>query len=145
MFNKLRHPLKSKFCPDHSRVTALEKVTDDIRLPLNDKCVIVIVFHNFSNAFNPVNWDVLLGEFRSLNYSSSAKVWFDSYLRKRSQRINDNDSFPSWTNLVTLVSQGGVFRICYFLCLLITFLRIFFIIFIYTLIIFNSIDTRIYQ
>uniref|UniRef100_A0A2A4JPY6 Uncharacterized protein n=1 Tax=Heliothis virescens TaxID=7102 RepID=A0A2A4JPY6_HELVI len=61
--NNLLNPFQSGFRPGHSTVTALLKVTDDIRLAMENKSLTLLVLLDFSSAFNSVDFDVdiLLG------------------------------------------------------------------------------------
>ncbi|CAH2104398.1 unnamed protein product [Euphydryas editha] len=68
----------------------------------------VVVLLDFSNAFNSVDFDILLSILRSLNISSSACNWFDSYLRGRSQCVRLGENHSNWSTLKSGVPQGGV-------------------------------------
>lgn len=106
--NNLLSPYQSGFRPGHSTVTALVKVTDDIRMAMDSKCLTVLVLLDFSSAFNSVDYDLLIGVLSSLNFSPSALSWFDSYLRGRSQYVFLNDVRSNWCNIVAGVPQGCV-------------------------------------
>lgn len=68
----------------------------------------VLVLLDFSNAFNTVDSDILIGILRSLNVSASVSGWFSSYLSGRRQRIRIEDTFSSWCSTSIGVPQGGV-------------------------------------
>ncbi|KAJ0170700.1 hypothetical protein K1T71_013472 [Dendrolimus kikuchii] len=70
--------------------------------------VTVLTLLDFSNAFNTVEFDILLGILRSLNISPTVIEWFRSYLFGRRQRIRIEDSFSSWCDTHAGVPQGGV-------------------------------------
>ncbi|CAH2109011.1 unnamed protein product [Euphydryas editha] len=106
-FNIL-NPLQSGFRPGHSTVTALVKVTDDIRMGMDNKHLTVLTLLDFSNAFNTVDFDILLGLLRSLNISPSVIDWFQSYLTGRRQRIRIEEAVSSWSDVNAGVPQGGV-------------------------------------
>lgn len=89
-------------------MTALLKVTDDIRQAMDDKLLTILTLLDFSSAFNSVDFDILLAILRSLNVSSSATAWFESYLRGRSQRVRCDEATSDWCDLVAGVPQGGV-------------------------------------
>lgn len=101
-------PFQSGFRPGHSTVTALLKVTDDIRWAMENKSLSILVLLDFSSAFNSVDFDILLGILQTNNFSSSSLAWFGSYLRGRSQRVRHEESFSDWCDLVAGVPQGGV-------------------------------------
>lgn len=57
----LLNEFQSGFRTGHSTVTALIKVTDDIRFNMDNHQVTILTLLDFSNAFNTVNFDILLG------------------------------------------------------------------------------------
>ena len=106
--NNLLNPLQSGFRPGHSTVTALVKITDDIRLSMENGNLTVLTLLDFSNAFNTVDFDILLAVLGSLNISPSVIDWFRNYLCGRRQRICIEDTISSWCNTTVGVPQGGV-------------------------------------
>ena len=106
--NNLLNPFQSGFRPGHSTVSALLKVTDDIRFAMDSKQLTALVLLDFSSAFNSVDFDVLLGTLRSLNVSPPVLAWFDSYLRGRSQSVRYEDSSSDWCDITAGVPQGGI-------------------------------------
>ncbi|XP_041984069.1 uncharacterized protein LOC121736751 [Aricia agestis] len=75
---------------------------------MEEKCVSILVLLDFSSAFNSVDFDIFLSILRSLNVSSAAVEWFDSYLRGRSQRVRSDEVTSDWCDLDAGVPQGGV-------------------------------------
>ncbi|CAK1588609.1 unnamed protein product [Parnassius mnemosyne] len=106
--NNILNPFQSGFRSGHSTTTALLKITDDIRHGMENHQVTLLVLLDFSNAFNTVDHDILLGILRSLNISPTAITWFHSYLYGRRQRIRVHDRLSSWLDTVAGVPQGGV-------------------------------------
>lgn len=106
--NMLLNPLQSGFRTGHSTVSALVKVTDDIRLGMDNRQLTILTLLDFSNAFNSVDFDILLALLRSINISPSVIDWFRSYLFGRRQRIRIQDTFSSWCETNAGVPQGGV-------------------------------------
>lgn len=106
--NSLISPLQSGFRPGHSTVSALLKVTGDIRAGLEDTKVTVLVLVDFSNAFNTVSHDILLSILSYVMVSPGALEWFSSYLQERQQSIHVGDSSSCWCDLETGVPQGGI-------------------------------------
>ncbi|XP_052750409.1 uncharacterized protein LOC128200584 [Galleria mellonella] len=92
----------------HSTTTALVKISDDIRFGMDSSELTVLTLLDFSNAFNTVDFDILLQLMTSLNISPTAIEWFRSYLVGRRQRIRINDSLSSWCSTSAGVPQGGV-------------------------------------
>ncbi|XP_052756195.1 uncharacterized protein LOC128201897 [Galleria mellonella] len=85
--NNLLSPLQSGFRPGHSTVSALVKVTDDIRRAMDNHSLTLLVLLVFSSAFNSVDYDILLNILSSLNISPPVINWFNSYLRGRLQCV----------------------------------------------------------
>lgn len=106
--HQLLNPFQSGFRPGHSTVTALVKITDDIRSGMDQGKLTVLTLLDFSNAFNTVDFDILLGILRSINISPTVIDWFRSYLHGRRQRIRIEDTFSDWCNTTAGVPQGGV-------------------------------------
>ncbi|KAG7302626.1 hypothetical protein JYU34_012573 [Plutella xylostella] len=106
--NNLMNPYQSGFRPGHSTVTALVKITDDVRQGMENGELTVLSLLDFSNAFNTVDFDILLGVLRSLNVSPTVIDWFHSYLHGRRQRIRIEESYSVWCSTTAGVPQGGV-------------------------------------
>ncbi|CAG4937325.1 unnamed protein product [Colias eurytheme] len=106
--HNILNPLQSGFRPGHSTATALVKITDDIRAGMDDRLLTVLTLLDFSNAFNCVDFDILLKILSSHNMSALVLQWLHSYLSGRRQRIKIDDSLSSWSNLTAGVPQGGI-------------------------------------
>ncbi|CAK1589714.1 unnamed protein product [Parnassius mnemosyne] len=106
--HNLLNSLQSGFRPGHSTATALIKVTDDIRWGMDNKQLTVMTLLDFSNAFNTVDFDILLSLLCSLNISPSVIDWFQSYLCGRRQCIRVDETHSSWCDITAGVPQGGV-------------------------------------
>ncbi len=101
--NNLFDPFQSGFRRHHSTSTALTKVTDDIKLAMDNKKITFLVLIDLSKAFNSVEIDLLLAKLKRFNLSQSALSWFSSYLVKRSQTCFTNECYSS-----ILVNNHGV-------------------------------------
>lgn len=106
--NKLLTPFQSGFRTAHSTVTALLKVTEDIRLAKDRKQLCILTLLDFSSAFNSIDFDILLGILDSLNISPLVIAWFNSYLVGRMQCVRSDETSSDWCGLVAGVPQGGV-------------------------------------
>ena len=106
--NNILSPFQSGFRPGHSTVTALNKVCDDIRFGIDNQQVTLLVLLDFSNAFNTVDFDILLAILKSINLSSTATEWFSSYLRGRRQSVILDGRQSSLSLINAGVPQGGV-------------------------------------
>ncbi|CAH2218131.1 jg1083 [Pararge aegeria aegeria] len=106
--NNILSTFQSGFRRGHSTVTALTNVCDDIRLGIDNKQVTILALLDFSNAFNTVDFEILLAILDSINISSPVVRWFHSYLHDRTQCIRVKDKFSSYCRLLAGVPQGGV-------------------------------------
>lgn len=106
--HNLLSPFQSGFRPGHSTTTALVNITDDIRSGMESGKLTVLALLDFSNAFNTVDFDLLLGVLGSFGMSPSVIDWFRSYLFGRRQRVHFDDSKSSWCSTAAGVPQGGV-------------------------------------
>ncbi|KAM3968437.1 uncharacterized protein ACR2FA_003413 [Aphomia sociella] len=106
--HKILSQYQSGFRSGHSTVTALVKITDDIRHNIENKDLTVLVLLDFTSAFNSVDFDLLLTVLRTLNFSPSAVSWFRSYLFGRRQMVKVGDDCSEWSELLAGVPQGGV-------------------------------------
>lgn len=102
-------PLQSGFRKSHSTITALIKVNDDIRNAMDQRLLTLLVLLDQSKAFDCVNHNLLLTKLRFFNFSTSAIVWFASYLSNRYQRVLvDSQNFSDWGLIRNGVPQGSV-------------------------------------
>ena len=106
--NNLLCPYQSGFRSFHSTVGALLNISEDIRCALDNTKLTVMVLLDFSNAFNSVDFDILLATLRAVNIPSTVLNWFHSYLLGRRQCVKANDNTSSWLDLTAGVPQGGV-------------------------------------
>lgn len=104
----LLNPFQSGFRPGHSTVTSLVKITDDIRCGMSKQKLTVMALLDFSNAFNNIDFDIMVELLRSLNFSPEVISWFHSYLHGRRQRVRIDERFSSWCDIKAGVPQGGV-------------------------------------
>lgn len=106
--NDLLSQYQSGFRTGHSTVTALVKITEDIRLNIDKKNILILVLLDFTSAFNTVDFDVLLGILSKFRFSSLALAWFRSYLSGRRQLVRVDDCCSDWCAINAGVPQGGV-------------------------------------
>ena len=107
--NKLLDKFQSGFRKNHSTVTALLKVTDDIRAAMDMRLLTLQVLLDHSKAFDCVHHGLLLAKLKYFGFSDSAIGWFSSYLTGRSHRVFlSSELFSEWIDIVTGVPQGSV-------------------------------------
>ncbi|KAI5739515.1 hypothetical protein M8J77_020172 [Diaphorina citri] len=106
--NSLLNPLQSGFRAGHSTSSALIKVTDDIRVAMDQRRLTILLLLDFSKAFDSVDHDILIARLSSMNLSQNALTWFRSYLDQRRQCVKGNGCTSSWLNCSSGVPQGSV-------------------------------------
>jgi len=107
--HNLFDPFQSGYRKLYSTATALLKITEDLRQALFKRRVVLIVFLDFSKAFDCVNHELLLRKLSQLNFSDPAVEWFRSYLTGRQSAVKDkNGKFSKWVDMKSGVPQGSV-------------------------------------
>lgn len=106
--NHILSPYQSGFRPGHSTVTALTKVSDDIREGMSNQRLTVLILLDFSNAFNTVDFDILLAMLKSIFLSDLVVDWFRHYLIGRRQCIRTDNTLSNFCDVTAGVPQGGV-------------------------------------
>lgn len=107
--HKLTDPLQSGFKPRHSTTTAMVKITEDIRLAMDDKKLTLLLLVDLSAAFNSVDIDILTTKLKfNCNFSDDTIKWFQSYLSNRRQKLVSGDGQSDWTTVTHSVPPGTV-------------------------------------
>ena len=99
---------QSAYRLNHSTTTALLKICDDILESIEDNEVTLMVFLDFSKAFDTVNHRLLLEKLKILGFDSSALNWIKSYLSNRFQMVKVGDTFSEWKQIKNGVPQGSI-------------------------------------
>jgi hypothetical protein len=106
---KVFDQFQSGFRKMHSTATALLKITEDLRLNMFKGEVTIIVFLDFSKAFDLVDHKLLIKKLEALNFSDPVIRFFKSYLSGRSHAIqNPCGNFSKWVDIECGVPQGSV-------------------------------------
>jgi hypothetical protein len=93
---------------------AIYKLTNEILKALNSKNVIGLIFCDLQKAFDCVNHKILLSKLELYDIKGKVKLWFESYLRNRYQRVlitstNSNlNDFSMWDKIKHGVPQGSI-------------------------------------
>ncbi|XP_051167606.1 uncharacterized protein LOC127285557 [Leptopilina boulardi] len=100
---------KSGYRKGFSTQTLLIKVNDDICKAIDERKVTIIVFFDFSKAFDMVPHTILLTKLKSIGLSCSVLKWFASYLSGRMQAVvGAKGEISEWADIGTGVPQGSV-------------------------------------
>ena len=107
--NDLFENLQSAYRPGLSVETALVRVTNDIRIALDKKQMVILVLLDLSAAFDTVDHELLLMRMsHRFGISGNVLKWFRSYLTLRSQVVVLSDSSSEQLYIECGVPQGSV-------------------------------------
>ena len=98
----------SGFRKGHSTTTALLGLRDEITKAMDRGEITLMVFADFSRAFDTVHHDVLLRKLHSLGFSPSFLRWLLSYLTQREQFVQIDDKKSDTQECKFGVPQGSI-------------------------------------
>lgn len=101
-------PNQSAYRSYHSTTTALLKITDDILESMEDLEISIMVFLDFSKAFDTVNHRLLLEKLKILGFDTPSCNWVKSYLSNRYQCVKIGDTCSEWKQIKNGVPQGSI-------------------------------------
>ena len=105
---ELLDPNQSAYRENHSTTTALLKIVDDILESLEDSEINIMIFLDFSKAFDTVNHRLLLEKLKILGFDDSSCTWIKSYLSNRYQCVKVGDQVSEWKLIRNGVPQGSI-------------------------------------
>ena len=113
MINFLRNTqyfdnLQSAYKNNHSTITALLNVVDDIYDALEDSQLTFLVLLDYSKAFDCANHRLILAKLRAAGFCSDALTWMSSYLNNRQQKVVTGSSESQWEFMNNGVPQGSI-------------------------------------
>lgn len=101
--------MQSGFRPDHSCVSALIEVTENIRRKLDENEINFLVLLDHSKAFDTVHHQILCEKLRYLfNFTSSSTQLIASYLTNRTQSVCVGCMSSPLLPLSRVVPQGSI-------------------------------------
>ena len=104
----LLDPNQSAYRKFHSTTTALLKITDDILEGIEDAEVSIMIFLDFSKAFDTINHRLLLEKLKILGFDGPSCNWIKSYLTNRYQMVKHGNKFSEWKLIKNGVPQGSI-------------------------------------
>ena len=104
----LLDPNQSAYRTNHSTTTALLKITEDILESLEDSEISIMIFLDFSKAFDTVNHRLLLEKLKILGFDDPSCAWIKSYLSNRYQCVKMGDNVSEWKLIKNGVPQGSI-------------------------------------
>lgn len=88
---------------------ALFKLTEDISTGIDDKLMTLLLFYDFSKAFDTVSPSRLLAQLHLMGFSRTAFLWIRSYLAGREQLVTSKfNGASSWIGTNLGILQGSV-------------------------------------
>ena len=105
--NNILTPHQNGFRANHSTISTIANLTDDIFQAINDKQITYALFIDFCKAFDTINHNILLKKLSKLGFSQNSYQWFKSYLANRSQCTLANSKLSDDMPLTHGVPQGS--------------------------------------
>ena len=106
---------QSGFRPHHSTESILIKMTDDWLEVMDQGLNAGAIFLDLRKAFDVVNHDLLVAKLQMYGCSSSALLWFKSYLSDRRQCVNIAGTLSDTEVLSSGAPQGSMLGPVFFL------------------------------
>ena len=104
----LLDPYQSAYQKRHSTQTALLRLTEDIYDAIDDSEITLLVFLDFSKAFDTVNHELLLAKLQILGFQETTCDWVRSYLSDRHQKVVTASESSNWSPIINGVPQGSI-------------------------------------
>ena len=105
--NNLLFKSQYGFHENHSTELAALEFVDRIKLEMDRKKIPLSIFLDLSKAFDTLNHDILLTKLRLYGIQGWTLNWFQSYLTKRTQYVQYNDTSSYLREIETGVPQGS--------------------------------------
>ena len=101
-------PHQSGFRPNHSTITAITLVTNDIVSALDMRKHCAVLFVDLSKAFDTVDHQLLLKRLSDIGLDTDACAWFHGYLSARRQCVKSPHGNSEFLSITKGVPQGLV-------------------------------------
>ena len=104
----LLDPYQSAYRKKHSTQTALLRLTEDIYDAIDESEITLLVFLDFSKAFDTINHELLLAKLQILGFQQNTCNWVRSYLSGRQQKVVTANEASNWSPIINGVPQGSI-------------------------------------
>ena len=101
-------PLFSGFRKGYSSQHALLYILHDWQLQLDKGRTVAAVLMDLSKAFDCINHDLLIANLHAYGLTKQALKLVFSYLSGRKQRVEVDENFSSWLDLIDGTPQGSI-------------------------------------
>jgi len=106
--NKIINNSQFGFRKNHSTTHAIINLVESTLEGLDEKLKVGGVFLDISKAFDCVNHDILLRKLEYYGFRGTTLMWFESYLKNRTQYVRIKESKSNTYRPLLGVPQGGV-------------------------------------
>ena len=97
------------FREKHSMVLAISELMGEIMKGFNNNFFKLAIFTDLRKAFDTVDHNILLGKLQFYGVDGIALTWFESYLNRRQQAVEIQNTKSQMELIDCSVPQGGVF------------------------------------
>ena len=105
--NSLLSPFQFGFRSEHNTQSALLYFTDMIRYGIEKNLVTLATLFEFRRAFDSIDHEALLREYRDMKFSPDAIKWMHSYISGRIQAVIFQDEHFDFLPVTSGVPQGS--------------------------------------
>ena len=106
--NDLFYESQYGFLKNHSTEFAAMELTDKVIKDIDEKHITLVIFMDFSKAFDTLDHGILLRKLAYYGINGSALEWFTSYLTGRTQYVEIDGISSDILSLSTGVPQGSI-------------------------------------
>lgn len=110
LFTRFSHIISTNqhgFFRGRSTTTNLIGFTDQLQRAVENGGQVDVIYTDFSKAFDKVSHNKLLEKLENLGISGKLLLWFGSYLKGRTQRVQIGDALSDVVDVTSSVVQGS--------------------------------------
>lgn len=104
--NNIISEFQSGFRCDHSCMTALVKVTDDVRKSIRSNRVVIMVLFDIKSAYPSVSYELLLYCLKKIGFCERALSWVSCFISNKKQYVSIENSKSNLSSIDCGLLQG---------------------------------------